>query len=77
MLLPQKGKLAELILKDCHYRANLGGQKRTLEQLRTTMWLPKVTQFIPKVIFHCHVCKRLNWPCYGVPRQADLPDFRV
>ena len=41
------------------------------------MWLPKARQFVRKVIFHCLVCKRLNGPCYGVPRQADLPDFRV
>ena len=45
MLLPQKGKLAELIVKDCHYRVNHGGQKETLEQLRSTMWLPKTRQF--------------------------------
>ena len=77
VLLPRKGKLAELIVKDCHYRVNHGGQKETLEQLRSTMWLPKAGQFVRKVIFHCLVCKRLNGPCYGVPRQADLPDFRV
>ena len=77
MLLPRKGKLAELIVKDCHYTVNHGGQKETLEQLRSTMWLPKARQFVRKVIFHCLVCKRLNGPCYGVPPQADLPDFRV
>ena len=77
MLLPKKGKSAELIVTDCHYRVNHGGQKETLEQLRSTMWLPKARQFVRKVIFHCLVFKRLNGPCYGVPRQADLPDFRV
>ena len=51
MLLPQKGKLAELIVKDCHYRVNHDGRKETLEQLRSTMWLPKARQFVRKVIF--------------------------
>ena len=45
MLLPQKRKLAELIVKDCHYRENYGGQKETLEQLRSTMWFSKAGQF--------------------------------
>ena len=77
MLLPKKGKLAEMIVKDCHYRVNHGGQKETLEQLRITMWLPKARQFMWKVIFHCLVCKRLNGLSCGAPRQVDLPDFRV
>ena len=50
---------------------------RSQPQLNSDKYIMITRQFVQKVIFHCLVCKRLNGPCYGVPRQADLADFRV
>jgi hypothetical protein len=53
------------------------GQEQTKAKLRETVWIPKLTPAVRKIIKDCYNCKRATGPAFRPPRPPKLPAFRL
>ena len=76
-LLPAKGHLTSLIVRECHERVMHRGIKDTLTELRSRYWLPKGRQVVKRQLRNCVLCSKLQGKPFSPPAAPNLPEFRV
>jgi hypothetical protein len=77
ILLPKESKFTELIILRCHDKVHHSGVRATLAEVRSRFWIPKGRQRVKAILSKCTVCRKLEGKPYNVPKEADLPGFRV
>ena len=77
IMLSRYHKLAELIVKDCHWNFKHNGEKDTLTDFRANYWITKGKSFVKKILFQCTLCRRYNSRPYGYPKAPNLPELRL
>ncbi|XP_076679541.1 uncharacterized protein LOC143374875 [Andrena cerasifolii] len=76
IILPEKGTLTLLIVRDHHERALHGGTQLTLSTLRQTYWILRGRRVVRTYIHTCVTCWR--WRAKALQqRMGDLPLSRV
>ncbi len=68
-MLPKEGKLTELIILHCHKKVHYSRLRATLAEVRF--------QRVKAILNKCSVCKKLEGKPSSMPKEADLPKFRV
>ncbi|PIK52052.1 hypothetical protein BSL78_11065 [Apostichopus japonicus] len=75
-LLPRKGHISLLIVRDRHAHALHGGHLGTAAEVRKRYWIVGDVNLSRRIVHECVTCKKVR----GKPLQqkmADLPEFRV
>lgn len=67
----------KLIIQHIHQKIAHSGTSHTLNELRTTFWLPKGRQLVKQVIKRCVVCKRFTTRSFTLPKMPELPEARI
>ena len=70
-----KGTFAKLLVNCYHVHHN--GLKETLNEIRTSYWIPKARYFIQQIIQKCRTCKRIEGKTYIYPDSPSLPVARL
>ena len=77
ILLCKEHYLSKLLIMDAHKKVGHNGVRETLNELRTFCYIPKVKQFIKKIIYQCSVCTKHEGKAYKYPQPPDLPASRL
>ena len=77
MILSNKDRLMELVMRDCHERVHHGGVGSTLAELRSRVWVTKGRQHVKKVLKSCFKYRKYEGKPYKPSPSAALPEFRV
>ena len=76
IFLSRKSYFTELIILECHYKLNHSRVKDTLNELRSTYWVPQGRRTVTKVIHHCIICSKQESKHFKLLPAAPLPKFR-
>ena len=77
ILLNEKHKLSELIVKYIHEQYKHIGLKQTLTELRQRFWIVKGRSFVRGVLRKCVVCRRFEGKTYRYPVTPPLTPLRL
>jgi hypothetical protein len=77
VLLTRDCKLLNLRIKEAHTTILHAGQEQTKAKLRETVWIPKLTPAVRKIIKDCYNCKRATGPAFRPPGPPKLSAFRL
>ena len=77
ILLPKKGQITKLIIKEAHKLTLHGGLGDTLAKIRETYWIPKGRQAVKASLKECNVCRRYEAKPLSYPGPPTLPKDRV
>ena len=77
VLLPKKGHLTKLIIKEAHKITLHGGLGDTLAQIRKNYWIPKGRQAVKASLKECNICRRYEARPVHYPGPPNLPQERV
>ena len=69
--------LTKLLVLDANHNVAHNGVKETLNNLRQQYWIPKIRNFIKKLIYDCRLCQCFNGQPYCYPPMLPLPSSRV
>lgn len=58
IFLPQRSKLAKLVVERMHLRTLHGGVSTTLTKVRERFWVPKLRSLVKAFVHKCFTCKR-------------------
>ena len=72
-----KGSFAKLLVNYYHELVQHNGLKETLNEIRTSYWIPKARYFINQIIQKCRTCKRIEGKTYIYPEPPSLPAARL
>ena len=76
VIIPGKGHIAELIMREAHVAVGHMGKDAILCFVRRKFWITQGTKIAKRVVYNCVICKRYT----GKPStqlMADLPKERV
>ena len=77
VLLPKKGRISWLVVKDHHERTRHQGRGFTLNEIRSCgYWIIGGSSVVTKLIGSCATCKKLRAAFQG-QKMADLPEDRL
>ncbi|GFQ73002.1 integrase catalytic domain-containing protein [Trichonephila clavata] len=76
ILIPEKIRFKDLLVKDAHEKMLHSGVADTLIQVREKYWIPKGRQIIKSIIRKCFICKKFN-SRPGMQIKAPLPRDRI
>ncbi|XP_062557264.1 uncharacterized protein LOC134222137 [Armigeres subalbatus] len=76
LLLPQKHRVTELLIKKIHEERLHEGQSGVLAAIRQQFWILNARSIIRKIIHKCMKCFRTKPRMYQ-PLMGNLPEFRV
>ena len=76
LILPNRHKLIELIVRGEHELSRQVGKEHILSRLRRSYWIVKGRVAIKRVIGDCFVCKRQSGRCMDQV-MANLPQDRI
>ena len=77
ILLPQRHRLTELIIRDVHQKHFHCGTNSTVTYIRQRYWLPAARQRIRSVLRRCVTCNKLSGSYYKIPDSLPLPKHRL
>ena len=78
ILLAKDHHLTQLIIEFYHRRCQHLGIQTTLNTVRNNgFWIPRMRQYVKKVLGLCTTCKRYNSLAFRYPRMTNLPKHRV
>ena len=77
ILIPPSHWVTKLLVLEAHEQVFHNKVAQTLAQLRSRYWVVRGRQFIKSVLRQCTLCNKLEGKSYGVPKEADLPQFRI
>ena len=76
MLLPKKGHITDLVIRDQHNNLKHSGRSHVLSAVRERFWVINGNSAVRRVLHACFVCRKLWRPCL-TQKMADLPPDRV
>ena len=76
VILPKRGHVTELIIRNCHERLAHAGRNHVLSLVREKFWVISANSAVRRCINKCVTCKRLRGPCME-QQMADLPGNRL
>ena len=77
IFLENKSYFTELLIFDCHRKVKHSRVKATLNELRSSYWIPQGRQTVKRVIAKCNLCKTFDALAFQALPFAPLPEFRV
>ena len=77
MILSNKDRFTELVIRDCHERVHHSGVRSTLVELRSRFWVIKGRQYVKKVLKSRFQCRKHEEKPYNPSPSGALPEFRV
>ena len=77
MILSNKDRFTELVIRDCHERVHHSGVRSTLVELRSRLWVIKGRQYVKKVLKSHFQCRKHEGKPYNPSPSGALPEFRV
>ena len=77
IFLEQSSHLTELIIYQCHERVKHCRTKDTLNELRSSYWVPQGRRTVNRVIKNCLICSKAESKPFKELPAAPLPSFRV
>ena len=77
LLLPNKSKLAELLISATHEWTHHSGTQDVLTAIRQYCWIPKGRQLVKTIIKRCTLCRRFDAKPLNNPGPPVLPVERV
>ena len=78
LLLAKDHHLTRLIVEFYHRRCMHLGVQTTLNTIRNNgFWIPRMRQYVKKVLGLCITCQKYNNLAYRYPKMTDLPQHRV
>ena len=75
--LSKKSYFTDLIIRDCHEKVKHLKVKDTLNELRSTYWVPQGRRTVNRVIRPCTTCNKHESKPFKTLPAAPLPDFRA
>ncbi len=76
IILPRKGHITTLIIRDEHRKLGHAGRNHVLSNLRSKFWIVKGNSAVRQVLRSCVPCRRIIGPVQD-QRMADLPACRL
>ncbi|XP_043198840.1 uncharacterized protein LOC122368706 [Amphibalanus amphitrite] len=76
LIIPNKGRIPELIIRDIHERIGHAGRQCVLAELRKSFWLIKANTAVRRCLHQCLRCRRL-FRTTETQKMADLPADRI
>ena len=76
IFLDNKSYLTELIILDCHRKVKHSKVKDTLNQLRSSYWIPQGRQTVKRIIAKCTLCKTFDARAFESLPFEPLPEFK-
>ena len=77
ILLEKDSYLTDLIILDCHKKVKHSKVKDTLNELRSTFWVPQGRRTVYRVLRSCTICNKFHSKAFEKMSTAPLPKFRV
>ena len=76
LLLPRNHRITELMIRDIHIKFNHIGLYALLNEVKRTIYVPKIFSFVKKILKECIHCKKLNARTVKL-NQSSYREFRV
>ena len=76
MILPKKGHVTDIIIRDMHEKKGHSGREHVLAALRGTYWIVNGNAAVRRVLSSCVRCRRIQGPVVA-QKMADLPEDRT
>ena len=77
ILLPKSHRFTILVVEDCHAKVGHNKTRETLNQIRSTYWIPQGRSLVKTVINNCRLCRIFEGKKCAYPTQPILPKARV
>jgi hypothetical protein len=77
ILLPNKSKFVELLIREVHDKIKHSGLRDTLTTIRERFWLLRGREAVKRVIKKCVICQKAEGLPYGATAPPALPASRV
>ena len=76
MILPKKGHITDIIIRDMHERKGHSGREHVLAALREKYWVVNGNAAVRRVLAKCVRCRRVQGPMV-TQQMSDLPEDRT
>ena len=76
-LLSKRHRLTELIIFDAHLQVGHNKVRDTLNNIRSTYWIPQGRSIVKRIVYQCRLCRKYEGKPYKYPDQPPLPGSRL